>query len=100
VTGEVREAHASRIRFYADKDFMVSEEELAHVSHHDQEHVVEESQRCRFNQEQKLMKFGEVALSQRAGKVLGACRKPMGRCAWRGEKVRARLKRSCGEGHV
>jgi hypothetical protein len=68
-TGEVREAHVSRIRFYAD-DFMVSEEVLAHVVHHDQGNVVEELQQCRFNQDAKTY---EILVN---GAVSAKCKSP------------------------
>jgi hypothetical protein len=41
ITGLVKEAHASHLKFYADKDLEVSADLLAHVAHNDQGNEVE-----------------------------------------------------------
>ncbi len=54
ITGVVKEAHASHLKFYADKDLDVNQDLLAHVAHHDQGHVVEDFRQCRWNPANKL----------------------------------------------
>ena len=53
ITGVVKEAHASRLKFYADQDLNVDHELLAHVAHNDQGHVVESFGDCRWNPQTK-----------------------------------------------
>jgi len=49
ITGVIKEAHASRLKFYADQDLNVDQELLAHVAHNDQGHVVDSFGACRWN---------------------------------------------------
>ncbi|KAH9100833.1 hypothetical protein Ae201684P_007025 [Aphanomyces euteiches] len=49
ITGIVREAHASRLKFYADESLNVDEELLSHVAHNADGHVVDHLVDCRFN---------------------------------------------------
>lgn len=44
-----REAHASRLKFYANKDLTVEGDLLVHVAHNDEGHVVKEVRSCRPN---------------------------------------------------
>jgi hypothetical protein len=50
ITGLVKEAHASRLKFYADKDLEVSADLLAHVAHNDQGYEVEAFGDARWNE--------------------------------------------------
>ena len=54
ITGETREAHASRLKFYCDSSLQVTEELLAHVAHNSEGHVVDQLLECRYNQESKI----------------------------------------------
>jgi hypothetical protein len=54
ITGRVKEAHASRLKFYADKDFDVTADLLAHVAHNDQGYEVEQFGDARWNEAKKL----------------------------------------------
>nr|CCA27770.1 AlNc14C671G12385 [Albugo laibachii Nc14] len=40
-TGDEREAHSSRLRFYADQSLQVTEELLSHIAHNAEGHVVD-----------------------------------------------------------
>ncbi|ETV98988.1 hypothetical protein H310_08461 [Aphanomyces invadans] len=48
-TSSTREAHSSRLKFYADDSLEVSEELLRHVAHNADGHVVDEFLDCRYN---------------------------------------------------
>ncbi|ETN16098.1 hypothetical protein PPTG_21866 [Phytophthora nicotianae INRA-310] len=49
VTGQRKEAHASRLKFYADDSLDVNEELLLHVTHNSEEHVVDTLLKARYN---------------------------------------------------
>ncbi|ETV63787.1 hypothetical protein H257_19282, partial [Aphanomyces astaci] len=49
VTGVVREAHSSRLKFYADDALEVTEELLRHIAHNADGHVVDHFLDCRYN---------------------------------------------------
>ncbi|ETV91955.1 hypothetical protein H310_13604 [Aphanomyces invadans] len=49
ISGIVREAHASRLKFYADESLNVDEELLRHVTHNADGHVVDQLVDCRYN---------------------------------------------------
>ncbi|GMF45863.1 unnamed protein product [Phytophthora fragariaefolia] len=49
ITGQRREAHASRLKFYADASMDVSEHLLRHVAHNSEGHVVAELLNARYN---------------------------------------------------
>ncbi|GMF56027.1 unnamed protein product [Phytophthora fragariaefolia] len=49
ITGQRREAHASRLKFYVDASMDVSEDLLRHVAHNSEGHVVEELLNVRYN---------------------------------------------------
>ncbi|KAF0713697.1 Aste57867_4246 [Aphanomyces stellatus] len=49
VSGVVRDAHASRLKFYADESLDVDEELLRHVAHNADDYVVDQFLECRFN---------------------------------------------------
>ena len=53
LTAKVREVHASRIKFYADKSLLVTEELKNHVAYNDQGYEVEAFRTCRWNADQK-----------------------------------------------
>ncbi|GMF60896.1 unnamed protein product [Phytophthora fragariaefolia] len=53
LTGESREEHASRLKFYADSDLGVTEDLLAHVAHNSEGHVVEELREARYDKTAK-----------------------------------------------
>jgi len=48
ITGQRREAHASRLKFYADVSLHVSEDLLRHVAHNSEGHVVAELLNARY----------------------------------------------------
>lgn len=47
ITGEEREAHASRLECYADKDLKDQGDLLSHVAHNSEAHVMKEFRACR-----------------------------------------------------
>ncbi|KAF4045960.1 Calponin homology domain-containing proteinromo [Phytophthora infestans] len=49
LTGERREAHASRLKFFADAELGITEDLLAQVAHNSEGHVVEELKEARYN---------------------------------------------------
>ncbi|ETV93766.1 hypothetical protein H310_12332 [Aphanomyces invadans] len=49
ITGVAREAHRSRLKFYADSSLDMSEELLRHVAHNAGGHVVEDFLGCWYN---------------------------------------------------
>ncbi|GMF45199.1 unnamed protein product [Phytophthora fragariaefolia] len=49
VTGDEREAHASRLKFYSDSSLEVSEELLQHVAHNREGHVVSKFLRASYD---------------------------------------------------
>ncbi|KAH9150893.1 hypothetical protein AeRB84_006365, partial [Aphanomyces euteiches] len=49
ITGIMREAHASRLKLYADESLNVDEELLSHVAHNADGHVIDHLVDCRFN---------------------------------------------------
>ncbi|OWY93301.1 hypothetical protein PHMEG_00037356 [Phytophthora megakarya] len=49
VAGQRREAHASRLKFYADESLHVSEDLLLHVAHNSEGHVVDHLVKARYN---------------------------------------------------
>ncbi|KAJ0393889.1 hypothetical protein P43SY_007544 [Pythium insidiosum] len=53
VTGEQKEAHASRLKFYADKSLNVNEDLLEHIAHNSEGHVVEKLLEARYVPELK-----------------------------------------------
>ncbi|ETO66354.1 hypothetical protein F444_16481 [Phytophthora nicotianae P1976] len=53
VTGERREAHASRLKFYADNSLAVTEDLHRHVAHNSEGHVVDTFLSTRYNTNEK-----------------------------------------------
>jgi hypothetical protein len=53
ITGEQREAHASRLKFYADASLEVTAELLKHVAHNSEGHVVDQLLEARYNAKDK-----------------------------------------------
>ena len=53
ITGEEREAHASRLKFFRGSALKVTEELLAHIAHNGEGHVAETLQEARYNAAQK-----------------------------------------------
>eukprot|EP00644_Phytophthora_capsici_P008646 jgi/Phyca11/111537/e_gw1.20.617.1 len=53
LTGERREAHASRLKFFADAELGITENLLAQVAHNSEGHVVEELKESRYNSSAK-----------------------------------------------
>ncbi|ETV66711.1 hypothetical protein H257_16921 [Aphanomyces astaci] len=49
VTGVVREAHSSHLKFYANDALDVTEELLRHIAHNADGHVVDQFLDCRYN---------------------------------------------------
>jgi hypothetical protein len=49
VTNQVKECHASRLKFYADHSLNVDQELLDHVAHNGEGHVVEKIVDCRYS---------------------------------------------------
>eukprot|EP00644_Phytophthora_capsici_P008513 jgi/Phyca11/16446/fgenesh1_pg.PHYCAscaffold_20_\ len=49
ITGQRKEAHASRLKFYADESLEVNEELLMHVAHNSEGHVVDTLLKARYN---------------------------------------------------
>ena len=71
----MKETHASRLKFYADKDLEVTAELLAHVAHTDQGYEVEAFGNARWNEAKQ---FHEIEVKWRGcGDVLGTCPKPV-----------------------
>ncbi len=62
ITGLVKEAHASRLKFYTDKDLKVSADLLAHVAHNDQGYEVEAFGDARWNEVKQVY---EIAVKWR-----------------------------------
>eukprot|EP00644_Phytophthora_capsici_P005002 jgi/Phyca11/96735/e_gw1.1.633.1 len=50
LTGETKEAHATRLKFYADSSLGVTEDFLAHIAHNSEGHVVEEPLGARYDE--------------------------------------------------
>ncbi|ETI44646.1 hypothetical protein F443_10668 [Phytophthora nicotianae P1569] len=48
LTGETKEAHATRLKFYADSSLGITEDLLAHVAHNSEGHVVEKLLQARY----------------------------------------------------
>ncbi|KAE9082795.1 hypothetical protein PF010_g21445 [Phytophthora fragariae] len=57
VTGDEREAHASRLKFYSDSSLEVSEELLQHVAHNSEGHVVSKFLRASYDTAAKSYKL-------------------------------------------
>lgn len=53
LTGVVREAHASWLKFYADSSLGITDDLLAHVAHNSEGHVVEELRQARYDPARK-----------------------------------------------
>ena len=53
LTAQVREVHASRLKFYADSTLAVTEDLKDHIAHNDQGYVVEDFKACRWNADAK-----------------------------------------------
>jgi hypothetical protein len=53
ITGERKEAHASRLKFYADRSLEINEELLLHMAHNSEGHVVDELVGTRYNAKEK-----------------------------------------------
>ncbi|KAE9265120.1 hypothetical protein PR003_g32556, partial [Phytophthora rubi] len=53
VTGQRKEAHASRLKFYADASLNVTEDLLLHVAHNGEGHVVHSLLEARYNRQEK-----------------------------------------------
>ncbi|GMF47664.1 unnamed protein product [Phytophthora fragariaefolia] len=53
LTGETRGAHASRLKFYADSDLGITDDQLAHVAHNSEGHLVEEILEARYDKAAK-----------------------------------------------
>ncbi|KAF4027450.1 hypothetical protein GN244_ATG20938 [Phytophthora infestans] len=53
ITGQGREAHASRLKVYADSSLNVSDDVLKHAAHSSQGHVVDKVLNARYNSEAK-----------------------------------------------
>ncbi|ETL31561.1 hypothetical protein L916_15684 [Phytophthora nicotianae] len=49
LTGETKEAHATRLKFYADSSLGIAEDLLAHVAHNNEGHVVEKLLEARYD---------------------------------------------------
>ncbi|ETN07655.1 hypothetical protein PPTG_12997 [Phytophthora nicotianae INRA-310] len=49
LTGETKEAHATRFTFYADSSLRITEDLLAHVPHNSEGHVVEKLLEARYD---------------------------------------------------
>ncbi|ETO58622.1 hypothetical protein F444_22997 [Phytophthora nicotianae P1976] len=49
LTGETKEAHATRLTFYADSSLRITEDLLAHVPHNSEGHVVEKLLEARYD---------------------------------------------------
>jgi hypothetical protein len=62
ITGLVKEAHASRLKFYADRDLEVSADLLPHVAHNGQGYEVEEFGDARWNEVKQVY---EIAVKWR-----------------------------------
>eukprot|EP00644_Phytophthora_capsici_P010648 jgi/Phyca11/104288/e_gw1.9.845.1 len=54
LSGEIREAHASRLKFYADSSLGVTADLLEHVAHNSEGHVVEELREARYEKATKI----------------------------------------------
>lgn len=53
ITGERKEAHASRLKFYADSTLEINEELLLHVAHNSEGHVVHSLLDARYSAKEK-----------------------------------------------
>ncbi|OWY95775.1 hypothetical protein PHMEG_00034139 [Phytophthora megakarya] len=53
VTGQKKEVHASRLKFYADDTLNVSEDLLLHIAHNSEGHVVDCLLEARYNRQEK-----------------------------------------------
>ncbi|KAF4132616.1 Chromo (CHRromatin Organization MOdifier) domain [Phytophthora infestans] len=53
VTGQRKEAHASRLKFYADSSLNVNEDLLQHIAHNSEGHIVESLLKARYNKNEK-----------------------------------------------
>ncbi|OWZ04248.1 Chromodomain protein [Phytophthora megakarya] len=53
ITGDEREVHASRLKFYSDQTLDVTEELLAHIAHNSEGHVVARLLDSRYNEAEK-----------------------------------------------
>ncbi|KAF4045231.1 hypothetical protein GN244_ATG02615 [Phytophthora infestans] len=69
ITGQCKEAHASRLKFYADSSLDVSEDLLLHVAHNSERHVVDTLLEARNNQQKsatRLKFIGAVSMLWKA----------------------------------
>ncbi|KAF4147751.1 Chromo (CHRromatin Organization MOdifier) domain [Phytophthora infestans] len=53
ITGQRKEAHASRLKFYADRSLNKTEELLLHIAHNSEGHVVDSLLEARYNRQEK-----------------------------------------------
>ncbi|OWZ06591.1 Chromodomain protein, partial [Phytophthora megakarya] len=53
ITGDEREVHASRLKFYSDATLDVSEDLLHHIAHNSEDHVVAEILDSRYSESEK-----------------------------------------------
>ncbi|ETP52145.1 hypothetical protein F442_02795 [Phytophthora nicotianae P10297] len=53
ITGQRNEAHASRLKFYADSLLDVTEDLMLHAAHNSEGHVVDSLLKARYNQQEK-----------------------------------------------
>ncbi|KAF4144468.1 Chromo (CHRromatin Organization MOdifier) domain [Phytophthora infestans] len=53
VVGQRKEAHASRLKFYADISLSVNEDLLQHIAHSSEGHIVESLLKARYNKNEK-----------------------------------------------
>ncbi|EGZ17875.1 hypothetical protein PHYSODRAFT_498900 [Phytophthora sojae] len=53
ITGQKKEVHASRLKFYADASLNVTEDLLLHIAHNSEGHVVDALLEARYNRQEK-----------------------------------------------
>ncbi|ETM02791.1 hypothetical protein L917_00835 [Phytophthora nicotianae] len=53
ITGQRKEAHASRLKFYADSSLDVTEDLMLHVAQNSEGYVVDSLLKARYNQQEK-----------------------------------------------
>ncbi|GMF10760.1 unnamed protein product [Phytophthora lilii] len=53
VTGQQKEVHVSRLKFYSDSSLDVSEDLLLHIAHNSEGHIVDSLLEARYNRTEK-----------------------------------------------
>ena len=53
ITGDTREVHASRLKFYCDSSLNITEELLKHIAHNSEGHVVEKLLDVRYHKQER-----------------------------------------------